>query len=207
MSVMAEQRIVGQPSPLDDLWPDDDRPLTVDDLLRQPGDGNRYELVDGILEVTPAAKTPHQRVVSRLHTLLDVACPDGFEVLNGPGINLAVDLHRVPDVAVFSAAPAVAGFITRPPVLAIEVASRSTRKRDRTAKKSNYASFGIDLYWIVEPDAGRPSLTAYELRGKKYEQVALAAGDELYEPERPYAVSIVPRLLIADGREWRSLMR
>lgn len=57
------------------------------------------------------------------------------------------------------------------------------------------------------PDADRPSITAFALAGKKYEEVALVAGDELFEPDRPYAVSIVPRLLVADGRERRSLLR
>jgi Uma2 family endonuclease len=190
---------------LDELWPDEDRPLTVDDLLRLPDDENRYELVDGILEVTPAAKTPHQRAVTRLSTLLDVACTDDYEVLEGPGINLADDLHRVPDVAVIRAAPAGDGFITQPPVLAIEVASRSTRKRDRTTKKENYAAFGIELYWIVVPEPA--SLTVYQLNGNMYEQVALVAGDEAFDVEYPYPLSIVPRLLVSDGREWRSLLR
>ena len=206
MSVMAHQRRSARPTPLDELWPDEDRPLTVDDLLRLPDDENRYELVDGILEVTPAAKTPHQRVVSRLHSLLDMACPEDFEVLSGPGINLANDLHRVPDVAVIRAAPAGDGFITQPPVLAIEVASRSTRKRDRTTKKENYAAFGIELYWIVVPEPA--SLTVYQLNGNSsYEQVALVAGDEAFDVAHPYPLTIVPRLLVADGREWRSLLR
>ena len=205
MSVMPHQRRSARPSPLDELWPNQDRPLTVDDLLRLPDDENRYELVDGILEVTPAAKTPHQRVVSRLHTLLDMACPEDFEVLSGPGINLANDLHRVPDVAVIRAAPAGDGFITQPPVLAIEVASRSTRKRDRTTKKENYAAFGIDLYWIVVPEPA--SLTVYQLNGGRYEQVALVAGDDAFEVEHPYPLTIVPWLLVADGREWRTLLR
>jgi hypothetical protein len=30
-----------------------DRPLTVDDLYLLPGDGNRYELDNGVLVVTP----------------------------------------------------------------------------------------------------------------------------------------------------------
>ncbi len=33
---------------------------TLEDLERFPDDGNRYELVEGFLLVTPAAKSPHQ---------------------------------------------------------------------------------------------------------------------------------------------------
>lgn len=128
MSVMAEQRITERLSALDLLWPAEDRPLAADDLLRQPDDGNRYELANGALVVTPAPRYPHQRVVSRLHTLLDVWCTDDYEVLSGAGFNLAADLHRIPDLVVQRSEPAESGFLTRPPTLAVEVASRSTRE-------------------------------------------------------------------------------
>jgi Uma2 family endonuclease len=56
------------------IWPTEDRPLTVEDLRRLPDDGNRYELVDGVLEVTPAPFVNHERVVSRLQYLLQSRC-------------------------------------------------------------------------------------------------------------------------------------
>ena len=39
---------------------------TVDDLEQFPEDGNRYELLDGVLLVTPAPRQVHQIVASRL---------------------------------------------------------------------------------------------------------------------------------------------
>jgi hypothetical protein len=35
------------------------RPFTVDDLEGMPDDGNRYELIDGMLLVPPAPGWPH----------------------------------------------------------------------------------------------------------------------------------------------------
>jgi len=42
------------------------RPFTVDDLKGMPDDGNRYELIDGMLLVTPAPGWPHQEMGTEL---------------------------------------------------------------------------------------------------------------------------------------------
>jgi hypothetical protein len=41
---------------------------TVDDLDSLPNDGNRYELLDGVLLVSPAPMPPHELVVNRIGT-------------------------------------------------------------------------------------------------------------------------------------------
>ena len=46
--------------------PDTARRYTVDEVLAFPDDGNRYELVDGELLVTPAPSMPHQLVLGEL---------------------------------------------------------------------------------------------------------------------------------------------
>jgi Uma2 family endonuclease len=189
---------------LSDVWPREDRPLTVDDLVRLPHDGNRYELVDGVLEVTPAPLNNHNRVMTRLSWLLGQQCPDDLEVLVGNGVNLARDLHRIPDIIVVrSEWIEPTDFIEDPPLLAIEVASNSTRRRDRTVKKREYQAFGIESYWIVEPDFDHPSLTAYQLTGSGYQQVASVADNEVFKAERPFPVTVMPRLLVEPGNAWR----
>src|SRR5690242_10914995 len=85
---------------LSDVWPREDRPLTVEDLLRLPDDGNRYELVGGVLEVSPPPLNPHNRVTHRLQVILEDHLPEGLEVLAGSGVNLANDHHRIPDIIV-----------------------------------------------------------------------------------------------------------
>jgi Uma2 family endonuclease len=186
------------------VWPMEDRPLTVDDLERLPDDGCRYEIVDGVLEVTPAPLGNHERAVARLEYLLQCHCSDEFEVLGGAGVNLAPDLHRIPDLIVIREELFEGDYQTKPPVLAIEVASRSTRKRDRTKKFREYEAFGIESYWIVEPEFDHPNLTAYELAGGRYKQVALVAGNEVFHADKPFSITIVPDMLLAPGKAWRS---
>ena len=52
-------------------------PLTVDDLEAMPDDGHRYELLDGVLIVSPAPRPLHQRMAFRLAMLLDGLAPPG----------------------------------------------------------------------------------------------------------------------------------
>lgn len=189
---------------LSDVWPWEDRPLTVEDLLRLPDDGNRYELVGGVLEVSPPPLNSHNRVTHRLEVILENHLSEGLEVLPGNGVNLSRDHHRIPDIIVVrSEWVPLTPFIENPPLLAIEVASNSTRRRDRTVKKREYEAFSIQSYWIVEPDFDHPSLTAYELKNGRYEQVALVADSEVFKAEQPFPVTITPRLLVEPGNAWR----
>ena len=51
------------------------RPFTVDDLEGMPDDGNRYELIDGMLHVSPAPWLGHQVVLAEVYDRLRVALP------------------------------------------------------------------------------------------------------------------------------------
>jgi Uma2 family endonuclease len=57
---------------------------TVDDLEHLPDDGLRYELLDGILLVTPAPVPIHQGVLGELYKRLDAACPRHLKVFVAP---------------------------------------------------------------------------------------------------------------------------
>jgi len=177
----------------------DDRPLTVEDLDLLPDDGNRYELDDGVLVVSPAPALNHQLVLARLTVLLEEARPAEFVVLPGPGVEMTRNQYRIPDLVV--ARYDSVGFedksITSPPVLAVEIASPSTAIYDRNRKKDVYAGFGIASYWIATPSLDKPTVTAFELRRGRYNEVACATGDEVFRAAGPFSVDIVPAALVA----------
>jgi Uma2 family endonuclease len=179
-----------------DVWSDQDRALTVDDMENMPDDEFRYELDDGVLIVSPAPSPLHQRAVTRLSVMLSAACPPEFEVLAGPGVNINQHQHRVPDVAVVRADSVDTFFLDMPPLLAVEVASPRTRLYDRNRKKEVYERFGIPAYWIVEPDPDKPELIVFGLQDGRYRQVARVAGEEAFEATRPFPVTITPSALV-----------
>jgi Uma2 family endonuclease len=57
---------------------------TVDDLAAFPDDSLRYEIIDGVLLVSPSPALPHQRAITRLNQVLAVACPTDLEVFVAP---------------------------------------------------------------------------------------------------------------------------
>src|SRR6266568_186564 len=181
------------------LWSGQERALTVEDMENMPDDEFRYELDDGVLIVSPAPSTLHQLAVARLTVVLSAACPAGFVVLPGVGVNITKFQHRVPDVAVVRADSLDSFFQETPPALVIEVASPRTRLYDRNRKKDVYEGFAIPAYWIVEPDRDRPELTVFELRSGAYERTAHVTGDEEYRAAAPFPVTIVPSKLVTVG--------
>jgi Uma2 family endonuclease len=169
---------------------------TVDDLDQLPDDGLRYELVDGMLLVSPAPTPIHQRAAARLFLALEAACPPGLEVFFAP-LDWQPDRRNSlePDLLVVAQEDIGEQLITAPLRLAVEVMSPSSRLRDTTLKFVKYAEGGVESYWIVDPS--KPSIVAYDLRDGEYVEVAQAGGDDTVTLRQPYEVSIVPSALVA----------
>jgi hypothetical protein len=77
------------------------RPLTRADLDDMPDDGHRYELIDGVLVVTPAPSWRHQTMLAGLNEVVRRACPGELQVLFAP-FDVALDEDSVlqPDLLV-----------------------------------------------------------------------------------------------------------
>jgi Uma2 family endonuclease len=180
-----------------EAWPAPGQPFTVDDLDRMPDDGRRYELLDGVLIVSPRPTTVHQLAATRLTTLLGNACPDDLCVLAEPALQLSDDIEFDPDVVVVRWEDVGRAKITAPPLLVVEIRSPSTALIDLNRKKAAYQKFGVPSYWIVDPDPPEPSLTAFELRDGRYAPLAKVTGSEMLKTERPFDVEVVPAFLLA----------
>jgi Uma2 family endonuclease len=168
---------------------------TVDDLENLPDDGLQYELLDGMLLVTPAPIPIHQSVAGELYVVLREACPDHLKVFFAP-LDWQPDRRTSlqPDLLVVARNDIGAKNITQPLALAVEVLSPSTRRKDRVLKYSKYADCDVASYWIVDPEV--PSITAYDLIDGAYVEVGVAAGTEAVTIQRPFTVTVRPADLI-----------
>ena len=130
---------------------------TYNEYAALPDDGHRYEIVNGVLVMTPAPSPEHQAISVRIAYYLfphidlmgigklftapidvelgpkNVFQPDLVVVLNA-------HLDRVAEKKIIGA-----------PDLVVEVASPSTAAYDRLTKYERYAHAGIIEYWLVKP--------------------------------------------------------
>jgi Uma2 family endonuclease len=149
---------------------------TYKDYCRLPDDGNRYEVIRGVLYVSPAPTTNHQRTVSRLLVLIgQFLLRSGLgEVLSAP---YDVILPRriaspvQPDLVVFrtgnlpqEGTPNFKGV----PDLIVEVLSPRTRRLDVGVKLGAYLAARVPEVW--HPDPVDRTIVVYALSqdGKEY---------------------------------------
>jgi Uma2 family endonuclease len=181
-----------------EAWPAAGRPFTVAELDRMPDDGRRYELLDGVLVVSPRPTTIHQLVATRLIGILNKACPEEFGVVAEPAVQLDPQTEFDPDLVVVRMDQIGGAKFTEPPLLVVEVRSPSTALVDLSRKKAAYERFGVPSYWIVNPDLKQPELTIFELRDGQYAIEAKTTAP--FAARRPFNVTVDPSRLFAGLR-------
>ena len=133
---------------------------TVDMVRALPDDGNRYEVIDGELFVTPAPSLTHQNAVLELalliapylreHALGRAVISPADVIVYGPRKFVQPDLFVVPLV---NDAPMRAWTEVGRLLLTVEVLSPSTEHTDRGRKRRVYKEKGVAEYWVVDTDA------------------------------------------------------
>lgn len=132
--------------------------VTREEYLSLPDDGFKYDMIDGVLELSPSGFFDHGNLVSRFSYFLqsylesnrcgkitnevDIFLPDGGDVLR-PDISFILSQNL----------SIVKGHIHGVPDLVCEVLSDSTRNRDLGIKADRYLLNGVKEYWIIDPAA------------------------------------------------------
>jgi Uma2 family endonuclease len=141
----------------------------------------RYEVVDGVLYMSPSPSWDHQsiilEIVVRLHSFVQVmglgrVCVAPFDVelsyanIVQPDVFIVLNEHldRITSSRVIGA-----------PDLVIEIASPSTARYDLHEKQNAYARAGVPEYWIVNPKTSTVELLV--LKDNAYRSLGLFSGD------------------------------
>lgn len=145
-----------------------EKTYTIKDIYAMP-DGQRAELINGIIYDMAPPGTNHQRLVTRLTVNIQNyinsqkgSCevfPAPFAVfLNQdnknyvePDISVICDKTKLDDRGCNGA-----------PDFIIEVVSPSSRKMDYSNKMTLYSNSGVREYWIVDPEKERTTVYRYE---------------------------------------------
>jgi Uma2 family endonuclease len=171
-------------------------PHTVADLEAMPDDGNRYELIDGWLLVSPAPATNHQVIATALAGELYNARPPGLVVLSAPyGVRVSIKTEVQPDVLVARREDLTDKHLPVAPLLAVEVLSPSTASTDTLRKRDAYQRMGTPSYWIIDPEEPRLMVLELDEHGQ-YQLVADVKGDDAFDAERPFPIRVVPNQLL-----------
>ena len=152
------------------------RPLTYDDLCQLPDDGNRYEIIDGELIVSPAPGLDHQgfgieliaithayvrqhRLGLVLHAPVDVRLSP-HDVVEPDLIFIRQDRLHIAESR---------RYVLGPPDLAVEIISPSSVKIDPSRKFNLYERAGVPEYWLVDPRLR--TFRMFTLAGERYAEV------------------------------------
>lgn len=172
------------------------KPWTIDDLADLP-EGNRYELLEGSLLVSPPPDTFHGRATTRLDRILDRAAPDDCLVsAAGFGIDMRDgSTYYVPDVIVFrSRALARRAKAIQPTdvLLVVEVLSPSNAGRDLVMKRYDYAAARIPQYWIVDQEGQAITVLELDASGQHYEESIVVKPGVRLVTDQPFPIDFDP---------------
>jgi Uma2 family endonuclease len=174
--------------------------LSYDDYCQLPDDGNRYELIEGVLQVAPSPSGEHQYITLNLGAVfrdhvrrfrLGRVYPAPFDLRFAPRTTVQPDLLFVTTDRLELVDP---GIISAPPDLVVEVSSPGTRHYDEHGKQEIYRRYRVPYYWRLYP--ARREVAALALVNDQYQVVTTACGAQ------PLQAPPFPELTINLGEIW-----
>jgi len=154
-------------------WPPPQKEWTLEDWRRLPEDDWRYEVIDGVLYMTPPPRTLHQMILmalsarmwsyARQHQLGEVIVAPCAVLLPTQPVPVQPDIlfiqaERVDIIGETQVQGA--------PDLVVEILSPSNWMYDRREKFMLYQEAGVTEYWIIDPDL--QTIEVSVLRGETF---------------------------------------
>lgn len=135
-------------------------PITIEELMSLPDDGNKYERVRGVLKVSPAGHEQEYFGIWLATLLTNFVRPRKLGQVYGSnaGYRLPNGDIRSPDVSFvrqerIPGGRPPRGFAEYPPDLAVEVLSPNQKLQDLGEKVGEFLDWGTPLVWVLDPEA------------------------------------------------------
>lgn len=129
--------------------------LSADEYLALPDDGFKYQVINGVVVMSPSPTPWHQSVQVELGTQLQnyLRSHPIARVFPDIDVRFAADLVYRPDLVVVlnERLPKPLRRIDVVPDLIVEILSPGSEAMDERTKLADYARFGVKEYWIVSP--------------------------------------------------------
>jgi Uma2 family endonuclease len=157
--------------------------MNADEFERLEDDGFRYELIDGVVVMSPTPNFGHQKVqceVLRQIANYLIENPVGEVVGESSVFFDAIRVYE-PDLVFVrnEAAPPLTGHIRAIPGMILEVLSPGTAARDLKTKRADYERFGVLEYWLFDPMTGKFTfLRLTTVRGRSVYQAVVPKGSK-----------------------------
>ncbi|WP_035854358.1 Uma2 family endonuclease [Kitasatospora azatica] len=170
--------------------------FTAEDLDRLPDLPPHTELLDGSLVLVSPQKYYHMIAIDLLKDGLRAAAPPDFRVAREMTVTLGKFDRPEPDIMVVRASAVAARgqnstFLPEDVLLAIEVVSPESVRRDRDIKPEKYARAGIPHFWRVEEDQrGRPVVYVFELEPASQTYIGVDVCHNRLKVTEPYSIDI-----------------
>jgi len=174
---------------------------TYEDYLALPDDGNRYEIIEGVLYMVNAPNSRHQTVVLGIGAEMRhfVKQHKLGRILVAPfEVHLSARTRPVqPDVLFIRAerwSDEQIAYFEGAPDLVVEVISPSSARMDRVTKFTAYEAAGVPEYWIVNPHA--QTVEVFTLSNGEYALLGEYTNDETVESAVLEGINFVASTLL-----------
>lgn len=135
-------------------------PLTLEEFLALPDDGNKYEISEGELILVPPVKLKHSRIVRKvfkeIEASLDKSRAGEAYAEAGEILSRIPATMRIPDISLVSNqrinATAEDGYLEGAPELAVEVVSPSQSATKLNVKIRQLLQTGAKQVWVLYPE-------------------------------------------------------
>jgi Uma2 family endonuclease len=149
--------------------------FTIADLDDLDDLGHHVELISGGIHVSARGSTWHKEIMLNLWRALADQAPAEYVVSVEQGVKVDDGTRPEPDVLAIrtnAIDPDANTYAGDDVVLAVEIVSPGSERRDRRDKPPLYAEAGIVHFWLIEREGDKPVAHTYELDESTHRYVA-----------------------------------